>query len=406
MSEPLIVVGNGMAATRFVDELTQRALGRYSVIVIGDEPRPSYNRVLLSSLLAGEVDEAALVLKAPAWWGKRGVTSLYGQSVTSIDRRRRAVTLVNGASFAFSKLVLATGSQPFRLPKPGMNLPGVFTFRDLADVAAMRAAGRPAGRAAVIGGGLLGIEAAYGLSKAGVKVTLIHLMDCLMERQLDSRAAALLKRAIEAKGIDVLLGADTSRIIGAERASALELADGRILPVDFVVCAVGIRPQAQLARDAGLAVNRGIVVDDGLATSDPDIFALGECAEHRSNVYGLVEPAYEQAKILAHRLAGDQRAAYVGSTLATNLKVSGVNLFSAGDFLGSSSSSEILTLEDEGAGIYKKMVMQGGRLTGVVLYGDTADALWRLDLIRARTDISHLRDVLAFGPALALSQAA
>jgi nitrite reductase (NADH) large subunit len=328
MSEPLVVVGNGMAATRFVDELMQRALGRYSVIVIGAEPRLSYNRVLLSSLLAGEVSESAIELKPRGWWNRYGVTTLNGQAVASIDRRGRVVTLADGQCFIFSKLVLATGSHPVRLPKPGMDLQNVLTFRDLADVSAMRALMRQGARAAVIGGGLLGIEAAYGLAKAGVKVALVHLMDRLMERQLDERAALLLKRAIEAEGIEVLLGADTKRVLGEDRATGLELSDARVVPADFVVCAVDIRPNAELAREAGLAVNGGILVDDGLTTSDPNGFALGECAEHRGCVYGLVGPANEQARILARRLASDRTVAYLGSTLAANLRVSGVNVFS------------------------------------------------------------------------------
>ena len=405
MSEPLVVVGSGMAATRFVDELMQRALGRYSVIVIGAEPRPSYNRVLLSSLLAGEVGEAAIELKPRGWWNGRGVTTAYGQPIVSIDRRDRVVTLANGQFFPFSKLVLATGSHPFRLPKPGMDLQNVLTFRDLADVDAMRALMRDGARAAVIGGGLLGLEAAYGLAKAGVKVTLVHLMDRLMERQLDHRAALLLERAIEAKGVEVLLDADTKRVLGEDRATGLELAGGRIIPADFVVCAIGIRPNAQLAREAGLAVNGGIMVDDGLTTSDPNIFALGECAEHRGCVYGLVEPAHEQARILARRLAGDRNLAYLGSTPATNLRVSGVNVFSAGEII-EGPGSNVITLEDQGAQSYKKLVMRDGKLTGAVLFGDTADGPWYLDLIRSGADVSHLRDVLAFGPALALPQAA
>jgi len=400
MSEPLVVVGNGLAATRLVDELTREAPSRYDVTVIGSEPRPSYNRVLLSALLAGEVAPDALELKPRAWWSERQITTLCGQAVVSIDRSDQRVTLADGTRLGYAKLVLATGSLPIRLPKPGMSLPGVLTFRDIADVEAMQDAMRPGARAIVIGGGLLGIEAAYGLAKSGIDVRLVHLVDRLMERQLDPRAGKLLKRAIEAKGIEVLLEADSARVIGAERAMGLELTDGRILDADFVVCAVGIRPQARLARDAGLNVDRGIVVDDGLATSDPHIFALGECAQHRGIVYGLVEPAYDQAKVLARTLSGDPSAHYTGSTLATNLKVSGVNVFSAGEFFDT-VEGDILILEDEGEGTYRKLVIRDGRLVGAVLFGDTADASWYLDLIRTGADITPLRDVLAFGPALA-----
>ncbi len=405
MSEPLAVIGNGMAATRFVEELTKRALGRYSIIVIGAEPRLSYNRVLLSSLLAGEIREEAIELKPKSWWEKRGVTMLYGQAAASVDRRARVVTLTSGHHFTFSKLVLATGSHPIRLAKPGMDLQNVLTFRDLSDVDTMRTLMRTGARAAVIGGGLLGIEAAYGLAKAGVRVTLIHLMDRLMERQLDPRAALLLKQAIEAKGVEVLLNADTKRVLGETRANGLELAGGRIIPADFVVCAVGIKPNAALARQAGLAVNGGIMVDDGLTTSDPNIFAIGECAEHDGCVYGLVEPVNEQAKVLARRLAGDRTAAYSGTTPATNLKVSGVHVFSAGEVL-EAQWSEAIILEDQGAQTYKKLVMRENRLTGAVLFGDTADGLWYLDMIRSGADVSHLRSMLAFGPAFALPQAA
>jgi nitrite reductase (NADH) large subunit len=400
MSEPLVVVGNGLAATRFADELTREAQSRYDVTLIGNERRPPYNRVLLSSLLAGEIDPDALELRPRTWWRERRIATLCGQAVISIDRRDQMVTLADGSRQAYSKLVLATGSLPIRLPKPGMCLPGVFTFRDFADVEGMQNAMRPGTRAVVIGGGLLGIEAAYGLAKSGVGVKLVHLVDRLMERQLDPRAGQLLKRALEAKGIEVLLEADTARVIGSERAKGLELVDERILEADFVVCAVGIKPQSRLARDAGLVVDRGVVVDDRLTTSDPHIFAIGECAEHRGIVYGLVEPAYEQAKVLARNLAGDQSARYSGSVSATNLKVSGVNVFSAGEFQDE-AEGDVVTLEDEGQGTYKKLVIRDDRLTGVVLFGDTTDASWYLDHIRTGIDISYLRDVLAFGPALA-----
>ena len=405
MSEPLVIVGQGMAATRLVDELTQRALGRYSIIVIGAEPRRAYNRVLLSSLLAGEVSADDIELKSAGWWQGRGVTNVFGQSVFRIDRTAKCVVLENGRAIPYSRLVLATGSDPIMLPKPGMDLPGVIAFRRVEDVdALLRAAG--AGKTAVvIGGGLLGIEAAYGLARAGTRVTLVHLMDRLMERQLDPIAGAMLRKAVEERGVDVVLHADTECVLGQDHAEGLKLTDGRVFPAETIVCAIGIKARSALAREADLDVKRGIIVDDQMITSDPCIAAIGECAEHRGNVYGLVEPAYEQARVLARQLCGDRHAAYTGSTLATNLKVSGVPVFSVGDFTGG-PESEILIYEDAAGGIYKKFVIEGDRLMGAVLFGDTADALWYLDLVRTGNSIGAMRETLAFGRDIALPQAA
>jgi nitrite reductase (NADH) large subunit len=405
MSEPLLVIGNGMATARFVDELASRALGRYAVAVIGEEPRLAYNRVLLSSVLAGSVPLSEIELKPPKWWTNRGVTLLYGHRAVAIDHDVRRVRLAGGATLPYAHLVLATGSKPIRLTVPGSDLPGVLTFRDLGDVAALQTAAADGSHAVVIGGGLLGLEAAYGLARAGVKVAIVHLMDRLMERQLDARAAVMLKRAIEAQGVSVHLGAQTAAIRGDRRAEAVELADGRLLPADLVVMAVGIRPNTDLAASAGLNVNRGIEVDDALQTSRAGIYAIGECAEHRGTCYGLVEPAYEQAQVLARRLAGQAEARYAGSVLATNLKVSGVHVFSAGDFLGSPGTNEIV-LSEPGLGIYKKLVLDGDRLVGAVLYGDTADGLWYLDLIRSGAPVKGVRDSLVFGRALAERKAA
>jgi nitrite reductase (NADH) large subunit len=399
MSEPLVIVGNGMAAARLCEELATRALGRYAIAVVGEEPRLAYNRVLLSSVLAGEVRASDISLKPANWWSDRGVTLCYGAGVTAADIASRTVTLSDGKALPFAKLVFATGSRPVSLPIAGADLPGVHTFRDMGDVASMsRAAGRSA-RVVVIGGGLLGIEAAYGLAKAGAAVTLVHLMDRLMERQLDARAAALLKGAVEAKGIRVLLEAATAKFVGDRRVEGVELKDGRILPADAVVVAVGIKPNAHVAALAGIAVNRGIVVDDHLTTSTSDVFAIGECAEHRGVCYGLVEPAHEQARALAARLAG-RDARYIGSVNATNLKVSGVHVFSAGDFLGA-PGTESIVLSDQGLGTYRKLVIADGRLVGAVLYGDTADSLWYLDLIRSGAAVDGLREDLIFGRELA-----
>jgi len=399
MSEPLVVIGNGMAAARFADELSKRALGRYAVAVVGEEPRLAYNRVLLSSVLAGEIASSEIELKPQSWWRDRGITLRYGCRATAIDPQARTVALADGQSLPFSRLVFATGSQPIRPQIPGMALPGVITFRDIGDIWTIWHRAGAGDRVVVIGGGLLGLEAAYGLAKAGARVTVLHLMDRLMERQLDPHAAALLKRAVERKGIEVVLEADTAEISGEHRVEGVALKDGRTIAADAVVVAIGIRPSADLARDAGIAVQRGIVVDDALETSTAGIHAIGECAEHRGICYGLVEPAHEQARVLADRLAG-RDAHYAGSVLATNLKVSGVNVFSAGDFLGADGSEEIV-LTDPELGVYKKLVLAHGRLVGAVLFGDTADGLWYLDLIRSETDIENIRLDLAFGRALA-----
>jgi nitrite reductase (NADH) large subunit len=398
MSEPLVIVGNGMAAARLCEELTERACGRYAIAVVGEEPRLAYNRVLLSSLLADEISAAEVELKPARWWRDRGVTLIYGRPAAAIDPTIRRVRLADGATIPYSKLVIATGSRPIRLPLPGMDLPGVKAFRDLADVAELRRAAAGA-RAVVIGGGLLGLEAAYGLAKGGAAVTLVHLMDRLMERQLDARAALMLRRELEARGVEVLLGAETKRVEGLRRAEGVTLVDGRTIPANLVVVAVGVRPNAEIARTAGLNVNRGIVVDDRLETSQRDIYAIGECAEHKGQCYGLVEPAYDHARALAQSLSGTEQR-YTGSVLATNLKVSGVRVFSAGDFIGA-PGTEAVILSDPGLKTYKKLVIASDRLVGAVLFGDTADGPWYLELIRSGQRIDGLRDELVFGRALA-----
>jgi nitrite reductase (NADH) large subunit len=399
MSEPLVIIGNGMAAARLVEELSKRALGRYSIAVIGDEPHLAYNRVLLSSVLAKEVSHADVELKPAKWWRDRGVTMLYGQRAVAIDADIRRVRLANGATVPFTRLVLATGSRPIRLNVPGMDLPGVMTFRDLGDVAAIEAAAGQHTKAVVIGGGLLGLEAAYGLAKAGTQVSVVHLMDRLMERQLDPQASEMLRAQMLSKGIPVHLNAETAGITGSRHAESVVLKDGREITANLVVVAAGIRPNVDLAQSAGLDIGRGVVVDDRMQTSKAGIYAIGECAEHRGIAYGLVEPAYEQARELAQVLAG-KTGNYPGSVLATNLKVSGVNVFSAGDFLGAAGTEQIV-LSDPGLGTYKKLVIADGKLVGAVLFGDTVDGLWYLELIRSNASINSFRDDLMFGRALA-----
>jgi nitrite reductase (NADH) large subunit len=399
LSEPLVIIGNGMAAVRLVDELAKCALGRYAIAVIGDEPRLAYNRVLLSSVLAGEATSQEIELKPAAWWRERGVTLKYGAMAVGVDVAAREVEIANGKRVGFSKLVFATGSSALRLNVPGADLAGVHTFRDSRDVDLLLELAAQKKRVVVVGGGLLGLEAAYGLAKAGASVTLIHLMDRLMERQLDAPAAALLKTLVERKGIEIVLSANTAGIYGAESVEGLELSDGRRLDADAVIFAAGIRPNSALAKAAGVTVNRGIVVNDQLETGSPDIYALGECAEHRGTCYGLVEPAYEQARVLAQHLAGGT-AAYAGSVLATNLKVSGVSVFSAGDFMAA-EGSETIVLNDARRGAYKKLVVANGILTGAVLVGDTQDALWYLELIRSGGSVAKIRGDMMFGRSLA-----
>jgi nitrite reductase (NADH) large subunit len=391
-----------MAAAKLVEQLSARALGRYAIAVIGEEPQLAYNRVLLSSVLAEDVTIADTELKPARWWKDRGVTLLYGQAAISVDRSIRRVRLASGATIPYSRLVFATGSRPIVLPIEGRNLRGVMTFRDMNDVAILKKAGKC--NAVVIGGGLLGLEAAAGLAKAGAKVTVVHLMDRLMERQLDPEAAAMLKTAVESRGIEVVLNAETARFVGNRKVDRVELKDGRALTADIVVMAAGISPNVALARSAGASINRGIVVDARMQTDIPGLYAIGECAEHEGRCVGLVEPAYEQAAILAANLAGES-ADYAGSIPSTNLKVTGVNVFSAGDFLGAAGTEQIV-FRDRGLGIYKKLVITKDRLVGAVLFGDSTDGLWYLDLIRSGAPVERFRTELAFGRALAERAAA
>lgn len=389
-----MIIGNGMAAARLVQNLSARALGRYAIAVVGDEPRLAYNRVLLSSVLAGEMASPDIELMSAGWWRDHGVTLRYGQSAAAIDVSNRNVVLANGKTLGYSKLVLATGSLPIRLPVPGADLSGVYTFRDSRDVDLLRALAACKKRAVVIGGGLLGLEAAYGLASSGSPVVLLHLMDRLMERQLDADAAALLKIHVERKGIEIRLNTSTAEILGGDKVEGIRLADGTETETDAVIFSAGIRPNVALAQASGIAVNRGIIVDDRLASQTENVFALGECAEHRGTCYGLVEPAYEQASVLADVLAG-RPADYRGSVLSTNLKISGCGVFSVGDFVGA-DGTETLVYNDQTQGIYKKLVLADGQLTGAVLIGDTEDAIWYRALVQSGADVSRIRHDLMF----------
>jgi nitrite reductase (NADH) large subunit len=394
MTERLVVVGNGMVSLRFLERLCEHAPGRFDVTVIGQETSPAYNRVLLSALLAGDVDENGCRLREAAWYQTQRIHLRTGAAASAIDRSARTVTVGRDA-IPYDRLVLATGSIPIMLPRPGMDLPGVMAFRELTDVGRMKALKGSGARAVVIGGGLLGLEAAYGLARLGLPVTLLHVMDKLMERQLDRRAAGLVKKAMAKRGIQVVLRADTAEIVGDGKVEGVRLAGDAVLPADLVVVAVGVRPRVDLAREADLAVGRGIQVDDTLATSDPAIFAIGECAEHRGLVYGLVEPGYEMADVLARRLSGEERL-YPGSTVATSLKVSGLPVFSAGE-IADDAGGEPIVLSDPLRGIYRKLVLKEGRLAGALLIGDVGEGTWYRELIESRASVAAIRHELMFG---------
>ena len=404
----LVVVGNGMAPGRALERLFETAPDAYDVTIFNAEPRVNYDRIMLSPVLSGDKSFEEIVIHGDGWYVKHGVTLYKGAKVTKIDRAARTVTaefvpsrsgqasLQPPVTVAYDKLIVATGSNPIIIPVPGHDLPGVLTYRDLDDVEAMLLAAKSRGNAVVIGGGLLGLEAAAGLQAQGMDVTVVHLMPTLMERQLDPAAGHLLQRAIEARGIKVLTRANTKAITGSGRVEGVELDNGTRLPADLVVMAVGIRPNMQLAKEAGITVNRGIVVDATMRTSDPDIFALGECAEADGQVFGLVAPLYEMANTAAAQLVGDAAASFKSSATATKLKVTGINLYSAGDFAEAKDREEIV-LRDATRGVYRRLVLKDNRVIGAVMYGDTSDGPWFFDLLKRGTDVADMRETLIFG---------
>ncbi|RWE37101.1 MAG: NAD(P)/FAD-dependent oxidoreductase [Mesorhizobium sp.] len=396
MTEKLVIIGNGMAPGRMLEHLLEQAPGRYAVTIFNAEPRVNYDRIMLSPVLSGEKAYEEIIIHGDGWYIKHGITLYKGHKIVAIDRTAKTITSDHGVTEPYDKLVIATGSVPFIIPVPGHNLPGVLTYRDLDDVQAMMLAAQSRAKAVVIGGGLLGLEAAAGLNAQGMDVTVLHVMPTLMERQLDPAAGYLLQRAVEERGIKVITKANTQAITGNGKVEQVELADGTIIPATLVVMAVGIRPNAALAKDAGVAVNRGIVVDAGMRSNDPDIFALGECAEVGGMVYGLVAPLYEMARVAAHQLAGDETAAFVHMDTPTKLKVTGIDLFSLGDFADGDDRQEIV-LRDAAAGVYKRLVLKDDRIIGTVLYGETSDGAWFNDLKKKQTDISQMRDTLIFG---------
>jgi nitrite reductase (NADH) large subunit len=398
----LVVIGNGMAGMRTVEELLKLpGGGRYRITVFGAEPHVNYNRIMLSSVLAGDKTVDEIVINSREWYDENGITLITSDPVTKIDRRDKSVTSASGLTVHYDRLLISTGSKPVAPPIPGLGLAGVCAFRDIADVDKMLDAARTHKRAVVIGGGLLGLEAAWGLKQRGMSVALVHLMPTLMERQLDATAGQMLQRDLDRRGIAFFTNGQTEEITGTERAEGIQLADGRFIPTDLVVLAIGIRPNIELAKVAGLEVNRGIMVFDDMRTSDPEIFSVGECVEHRGNVFGLVAPLWDQAKVCAARLAGDEDAIFVSKALATSLKITGIDVFSAGALMAADESDDEITLRDDARGLYKKIVLRDGKLVGAVLYGEVSDGQWYLQLMQGKEDVSILRERLVFGRAFA-----
>jgi nitrite reductase [NAD(P)H] large subunit len=392
----LVMVGNGMAGVRTLEELLKLAPDLYDITVFGAEPHPNYNRIQLSPVLSGELLLDEIILNDAEWYARNRIRLQLGKRVTKIDRRRRVV--IADVEQPYDRLLLATGSNPFILPIPGKDLPGVLTYRDIGDTEAMIDAARRYKRAVVIGGGLLGLEAANGLRARGMEVTVVHLMPWLMERQLDRTAAAMLQASLEAKGLSFLLETQTSELVRGEsgRVAAVRFKNGTEIPAELVVMAAGIRPNFELAAQAGLFCNRGIVVNDTMQTYDPRIYAVGECVAHRGTSYGLVAPLFEMAKVCANHLAGYGIGRYAGSFVSTKLKVTGVDVFSAGSLAAGQGDEEIV-LHDPGGGVYKKLVLRENRVAGAVLYGDTVDGSWYFELLKDRQDVHELRDQLMFG---------
>jgi len=399
MTQKLIIIGAGMAAGRALEHLFEVAPNAYDVTLFNAEPRGTYNRIMLSPVLSGDKVFDEIVTHTAEWYEENGVTPRFGEKIVNIDRSAQTVTSENGEVLNYDKLIIATGSNPFIIPLPGHDLNGVIAYRDLEDTNTMIALGdKPGAKAVVIGGGLLGLEAAAGLALRGVDVTVVHIMGHLMERQLDEAAGYLLRKALVDKGITVKCSANSKEILGENgKVKALLLDDGTELPCDLLVMAVGIRPSVALAAEAGLATGRGIHVDDQMVTSDENILSLGECVEHNGDIFGLVAPIFDQAKVIAKTLAGEE-AAFSNKEVATKLKVTGCDLFSAGDFADADGREDIV-FRDPARGVYKRLVIEDNRIVGAVMYGDTADGNWFFGLIKDREDISEMRDTLIFGPA-------
>ncbi|SUD39952.1 assimilatory nitrite reductase [Ectopseudomonas mendocina] len=394
----LVMIGNGMAGVRTLEELLKLAPDLYDITVFGAEPHPNYNRILLSPVLAGEQTFEEIVLNDLNWYADNDIKLLLGRKVVKIDRKKRLVIADDGSEAEYDRLLITTGSNPFILPIPGKDLQGVIGYRDIADTQTMMDTAKTHKHAVVIGGGLLGLEAANGLKLRGMDVTVVHIGDWLLERQLDRTAGELLQKSLEDRGLKFLLPKHTAELLdnGEGRVCAVKFKDGEVIPADLVVMAAGIRPNTELAESAGIACNRGILVNDTMQTYDPRVYAIGECASHRGIAYGLVAPLFEQAKVCANHLAQLGFSRYQGSVTSTKLKVTGIDLFSAGEFMGG-EGTETITLSDPIGGVYKKLVIKDDVLVGACLYGDTADGGWYFRQIRENHNVSEIRDHLMFG---------
>ncbi len=397
MRQKLIIIGAGMASGRMIEHLVETAPDAYDITLFNAEPRGNYNRIMLSPVLSGEKTYEEIVTHDDAWYAAHGVTCRFGERVDHIDRAAKTVTAANGDVLPYDKLVFGTGSNPFIIPLPGHDLEGVIAYRDLEDTQRMMSM-TSGNKVVVIGGGLLGLEAAAGMAARGADVTVVHIMGHLMERQLDEAAGYLLRKALVDKGITVRCSANSKEILGENgHVRALLLDDGTELPCDLLVMAVGIRPNTKLAADNGVAVGRGIHVDDQMVTSDKDILAVGECVEHNGAIFGLVAPLYDQAKVAAATLL-NEAAVFEQKEISTKLKVTGCDLFSAGDFAEGEGREDIV-FRDPGRGVYRRLVVEDNRIVGAVMYGDTADSNWFFGLIRDKTDIAEMRETVIFGPA-------
>ena len=395
----LVMVGNGMAGVRTLEELLKIAPDLYDITVFGAEPHPNYNRILLSPVLAGEQTLDEIVLNPLSWYAENNITLHLGKKVVDVDRRRRIVRAEDGTEETYDRLLITTGSNPFILPVPGKDLDGVIAYRDIADTNTMIEAATKYRHAVVIGGGLLGLEAANGLLLRGMQVTVVHVGPWLLERQLDDTAGGLLRKTLEDKGLKFLMSAHTQALMGGDdgRVKAVQFKDGTEVPADLVVMAAGVRPNTELAEKIGLHCSRGIVVTDTMQTiTDPRIYSVGECAAHRGIAYGLVAPLFEQGKVCATHLAESGIGRYLGSQTSTKLKVTGIDLFSAGDFMGGEGCEEIV-MTDPYDGVYKKLIIKDDQLVGACIYGDTVDGSWYFKLLKEAQKIDGIRDRLIFG---------